>query len=234
MVTLFICVTTFAQKDELKAADKAVKKSDYAAAAAEIGKAEALIDGADDKTKAKFYYLKGQTYAAMAKTDPSESNYSTAAESFSSLFEVEKELGTSKYTDLAQPTLSTMIEDVSAKGIKSYQDKNYTAAKSELYQVYNLSPTDTVFLEYAANAAYLDKDYSMALDHFTALKDLGYTGIITEYTALNNDTGERENMGNKSQMDLMIKSKQYVEPKTTTTESKSPSIIINIAFVVCI
>ena len=231
LVALFICTATFAQKDELKAAEKAVKKNDYAAAAAEVGKAEALIAGADDKTKAKFYYLKGQTYAGMAKTDPSEANYDAAATSFNSLFEVEEKLGSSKYTALAEPTLTSMIEDISAKGIKSYQDKNYTAAKSELFQVFNLSPKDTVFLEYAANAAYLDKDYNTALNYFTSLKDLGYTGIITEYTALNNDTGERENLGSKTQMDLMVKTGTYSQPKTETSETKQPSIIKNIAFV---
>jgi hypothetical protein len=35
-----------------------------------------------------------------------------------------------------------------------------------------LSKKDTVYLEYAANAAYLDKDYDMALEYFTTLKDL--------------------------------------------------------------
>ena len=55
LVALFLCTATFAQKDELKAAEKAVKKNDYATAAAEIGKAEGLIAGADEKTKAKFF-----------------------------------------------------------------------------------------------------------------------------------------------------------------------------------
>ena len=231
LVTLFICSATFAQKDELKAAEKAVKKNDYATAAAEISKAEALIDGADDKTKAKFYYVKGETYAGLAKTDPSATNYDMAASSFNALFEVEENLGSSKYTTLAEPTLSTMISEISAVGIKSYQDKNYSGAKTELYQVYNLSPKDTVFLEYAANAAYLDKDYDMALDYFTALKDLGYTGITTEYTALNKETGERENMGTKSNMDLMVRTGTYSDPKVETTETKQPTIIKNIAFV---
>jgi tetratricopeptide (TPR) repeat protein len=231
LVALFICTATFAQKDEIKAAEKAVKKNDYVTAAAEVEKAEALIGSTDDKTKAKFYYLKGETYAGMAKTDPSEANYQAAAESFNALFELEKEQGSSKYTVLAEPTLNTMVTEISAKGIKSYQDQNYSAAKTELFQVYELSPKDTVFLEYAANAAYLDKDYSMALDHFTALKDLGYTGIITEYTALNNDTGERENMGSKTQMDLMVKTGTYSQPRVETSETKQPTIIKNIAFV---
>ena len=77
-----------------------------------------------------------------------------------------------------------MVTEISAKGIKSYQDKNYSAAKTELFQVYNLSPKDTVFLEYAANAAYLDKDYEMALKYFTSFKETGYTGLVTESTAL--------------------------------------------------
>lgn len=231
LVALFVCSATFAQKDELKAAEKAIKKNDYAASAAQIGNAESLISGADDKTKSKFYYLKGETYAGLAKTDPSEANYSTAASAFNSLFDVENKMGSSKYSDMAKPTLSTMISEVSAKGIKSYQDGNYSAAKSELFQVYNLSPKDTVFLEYAANAAYLDKDYDRALEYFTSLKEVGYTGIVTEYTAMNKETGERENMGTKSNMDLMVKTGTYSNPKSETSKSKQPTIIKNIAFV---
>ncbi len=231
LLTLFISLTTFAQKNELKAADKAIKKMDFATAKASISQAESLIANADDKTKAKFYYLKGQTYAGLSKTAPTAENYKAAADSYNTLFDLEKKIKSKKYTVLAEPSLNTMISDISAKGIKSYQDKNYEAAKNELYQVYTLSKKDTAFLEYAANSAYLAKDYDTALDYFTQLKEVGYTGILTEYTAKNVETGERENMASKTQMDLMIKSKQYVEPKTTTSESKQPSIIKNIAFV---
>jgi tetratricopeptide (TPR) repeat protein len=229
LFTLLLCVTTYAQKDELKAAEKALKSNDYAAAAVQIGNAEGMMAGMDDKTKAKFYYLKGETYAGMAKVDPSAANYNTASEAFNKLFETEGDGG--KYSVLARPTLDTMISEISAKGIKSYQDKNYTDAKTELFQVYNLSHKDTVFLEYAANAAYLDKDYDLALTYFTSLKDLNYTGITTEYTALNKETGERENMGTKANLDLMVKTGTYSDPLTTTTESKQATIVKNIAFV---
>lgn len=231
LVALFICTITYAQKDELKAAEKAVKKNDYAAAIVDIGKAEALIAGADDKTKAKFYYLKGESYAGLAKTDPSIENFNIAAESFTALFEEEDKMGSSKYSELARPTMNTLISEISAKGIQSYQNKDYTAAKTELFEVYHLSKTDTVFLEYAANAAYLDQDYPLALDYFTSLKDLGYTGISTEYTAINIDTGERENMGGKTNMDLMVKAGTHSDPLVNTSESKQPTIIKNIAFV---
>jgi len=231
LLTLFISLTTFAQKDEIKAAEKAFKKSDLAMAKTEIDKADASIANTDDKTKAKYYYIKGETYAGLSKTQPTSENYKVAADSFNALFALEKTMGSDKYTKLAEPTLNTMISDLSSKGIKSYQDKNYDAAKGELYQVYNLSSRDTAFLEYAANAAYLAKDFDTALDYFTQLKDVGYTGIVTEYSAKNVDTGEREAMSSVSQMDLMVKSKQYTDPKTTVTESKYPSIVKNIALI---
>ena len=231
LVTLLMCATTYAQKSELKVAEKALKSNDFAAAAAEIGKAEALISSADDKTKAKFYYLKVEAYAGMSKTDPSDVNYTMASTAFNDLTDLEKEMGSSKYTALASPSIDVMISDVSAKGIKSYQDKNYSEAKNDLYQVYQLSKKDTVYLEYAANAAYLDKDYDLALKYFTSLKDLQYTGITTEYTAVSVETGERENMSSVSNMDIMVKTGTYKDPEVTTSESKQPTIIKNIAFV---
>ncbi len=231
LLALFICTITYAQKDELKAAEKAVKKNDYAAAITEIVKAESLIAGADDKTKAKFYYLKGESYAGLTKTDDSIENFKIAAESFNALFETEEKTGSLKYSELARPTMDTLISEISAKGIQSYQSKDYTAAKTQLFEVYHLSKKDTAFMEYAANAAYLDKDYPLALEYFTTLKDLGYTGIITEYTALNIDSGERENMGGQSNMDLMVKAGTHSEPLAKTTESKQPTIVKNIAFV---
>ena len=231
LLFLFVSVASFAQKDQLKAAEKAIKKQDFAASKAPITQAESLIANVDDKTKAKFYYLKGLTYAGLAKTQPTSDNYEAAASAFNDLFAIEEKLKSTKYTKLAKPTLQTMISDLSTKGIKSYQSKNYSAAKSELYQVYNLSKSDTAFLEYAANAAYLAKDYDTALDYFGQLRDIGYTGITTEYTAKNIETGVRENLGNKTQMDLMVKSKQYTDPKISVTESKKPSIIKNIALI---
>ena len=53
----------FAQKNELKAAGKALKKQDYAGAVASISAAEALMGNMDAKLKAKFYFLKAQAYA---------------------------------------------------------------------------------------------------------------------------------------------------------------------------
>ena len=90
LIAFAVSFATFAQKDELKAAEKALKKTDYAAAKVPIDNAEALIANTDDKTKAKFYYLKGETYAGLTKTDPTMENFEIASISFNTLLEIEK------------------------------------------------------------------------------------------------------------------------------------------------
>jgi len=230
LVILLVSVTAFSQKDEIKAAEKALKASDFNTVLAEMNKAESMVSAMDDKTKAKYYYLKGEAYAGLSKTDPTAANYTGASAAFNELFALEKEMGSSKYSALAEPTLNTMVSDLTAKGSKSYQSKDYASAKSELKMVYDLSPSDTVFLDYAATAAYLDQDFDTAIEYYTELKDLGWTGIATEYTAINNETGERENMGSQNNMDLLVKSGTYSDPQVTVSESKQANTIKMIAF----
>jgi hypothetical protein len=52
---------TYAQKNEVKALEKAVKSEKFNETNSLISSAEALIANADDKTKAKFYYLKAKS-----------------------------------------------------------------------------------------------------------------------------------------------------------------------------
>ena len=233
MLTILISMSTYAQKDELKATDKALKGGDVTAAKAAIDKAEGMMANAEAKYKAKFYFLKAKTYYEIAKKNPSldENPYGTAAKSFQDLFAYEKESGKVKYTKEAQPLLDALVGEVSQKGIKEYQDKDFTKAKNTLYQTYLLTKKDTVFLEYAASAAYQEKDFDVALKYFKMLKEMGYTGITTIYSAVNNESGEKENFVSKSQMDLMIKAGQYKDAKTEVTKSKKPSIIKNIAWI---
>ncbi|MDH5413070.1 MAG: tetratricopeptide repeat protein [Flavobacteriaceae bacterium] len=233
LLAIFIGLSTYAQKDEIKAAEKALKSGDIATAKSSVDQAEGLIANADDKIKANFYFVKAKTYYDVAKKNPSldPNAYDTAAKSFQKLISFEKEIGKDKYTEEAQPLLNALVGDVSQKGIKEYQDKNYAAATKSLYQTYELSKKDTLFLEYAANAAYLDENYDTALDYFKRLKDMGYTGITTVYSATNIETGEVENFASKSQMDILVKSNQYKDPKVEISESKRATVVKNIAYI---
>ena len=57
---LFLSLTVFAQKDQIKTAEKALKSGDFAAAMAAVNEAEGLIAGVDQKTTAKYYYIRAK------------------------------------------------------------------------------------------------------------------------------------------------------------------------------
>lgn len=212
----------FAQKNEIKVVEKALKKSDFKTAKQTI---EAIDENAvEDKYKAKYYFLKGNAYG--------KSNVEKAAEAYNKLFEVEKASGKAKYTKEAAPKLATLIQFVSEKAIKAYnEDKNYKAATKNFYLTYKLSPEDTSFLYNAAVSASLHKDYDTSLKYYEKLQDLGYTGIATQYFAVNKETGAKENLGSKENRDTMIKFGRYKEPTSSSTKSKQADIIKNIGYI---
>ena len=59
-----VTAMSFAQKDEVKAIEKALKNSNFANAKSAVSAAEGLIGNMDDKMKAKFLFLKAQALYA--------------------------------------------------------------------------------------------------------------------------------------------------------------------------
>ena len=215
----------FAQKNELKAAGKALKKQNYAGAVTAITAAEALMGTMDAKLKAKFYFLKAQAFAGQKK-------YSVAADAFSALFAFEKETGKQKYTSKAKPMQGQLTKEVSEKALKLYNDeKDYKNASELFYLTYKLSPTDTSFMYNAAVSATQAKELDVALTYYRDLKSIGYTGIVLEYFATNKETGEEEKVDSKSQRNLYVKSGQYTNPQDKGSKSKKATIVKNIALI---
>jgi tetratricopeptide (TPR) repeat protein len=214
----------FAQKKELKIVEKAIKKNDFKAAKETIATLESNEDAIESKYKAKYYYLKGAAYG--------KSNVKKAAEAYNKLFSVEKESGKAKYTKEAQPKLNALIQFVSQKAIDAYnKEKNYSIATKNFYLTYKLSPKDTSFLYNAAVSASLDKDYDNSLKYYKELQEIGYTGINTQYLAVNKKTGKEENLGDKSNRDTMVKFGTYINPTEKTSESKQSDIVKNIGYI---
>lgn len=220
----FVTVVSFGQKSELKIAEKAIKKQDFASAITAITSAESLIANADAKLKSKFYFLKGQAHAGKKE-------YKLAADAYNSLFNFEKQIGKKRYTDKAKPMLNVVIQDVSNRAIKFYNLKDYKNATTDFYTTYVLSPSDTSFLYNAAVSASIDKDYTQSLKLYGELKEVGYTGVLTQFIATNKKTGKVENMGSKNQRDLMVKSGQYTNPTVEVSKSKKAEIVKNIGYI---
>lgn len=219
-----LSVGSFAQKKELKTAEKALKNNDFSGAITAIKAAEGLIANADAKYKSMFYFLKGQAFAG-------KKDYITAATAFNQLMDFEKKTGKNRYGSKASPIVNKMLQKVSNKAIDLYNNKDYKAAAENFYLTYKLSPRDTSFAFNAAISASQAKDYDKALKYYEELQRIGYTGIETQYLATNKATGKVENMGSKQQSDLMVKTGQYIKPEVKTTIPKTGTIVKNIALI---
>ena len=209
-----------AQKSELKAAEKAIKKQDFTTAISTLNNVEgAVMINGEDRYKSKFYFLKGKALAATK-------DYKNSAEAFSEL----STMGESKYSEEAKPILNQMIQEVSNKAIDLYNNKkDFKNAADNFYLTYVLSPADTSFVFNAAISATQAKEYDTAIKYYKELRKVGYTGIVTQYCATNKLTGKVEDLGSKKHRDLMVKTKKYIKPEDKSSESKTAIIVKSIA-----
>jgi tetratricopeptide (TPR) repeat protein len=218
-----LSIASFAQKSELKAAEKALKKGQFKEAKAFIASLESIEASLEPKYIAKYYYLKGTVYGT--------SNVKKAADAYNKLFEYEKQTGKLKYTEEAKFKLSQLAQFLINKAIEDYNNKDFKKATENFYFTYKLSPIDTSFLYNAAMSSYLSKDYDLSLAYFKELQNINYTGIVTSYLALNKETGKEETFESKSQRDLMVKTDQYSTPRDNVSESKQAEIVKNIGYI---
>ena len=181
---LLISVATFAQKDQIKSAEKALKGGDAQGAVAILKDAENLVVNAKDVEQAQYYFVQGNAYLALADKKVDESkNLSLAAESYKKLIDVEKASGKIKYSTQA----ATSITDIKGKLINSAiadsQASKHAESAKKLYDAYLLDKKDTINLYYAASTAVNAQDFDLALPMYEDLKKLNYSGKGTSYLA---------------------------------------------------
>ncbi len=228
-LALLVSAFSFSQKNELKAAEKAIKNKNFADAKAAIQSAEPLIGSTDDKTKAKFYFLKGQ--ALYANGSSSGKEIDEAIESFNMVSDIESKSGKVKYSANVEEIKTQILSGVLTNANSALKNKQYMLSSNGFNKAYRMSPKDTLYLYYAASTAVTAKDYDTSLKYYEELRDLGYTGIDMEYTAINKESNETETFDSKSLRDFAVKSGSHIVPKSRKKESKSGEIIKNIALI---
>lgn len=211
---------SFAQKKELKIIEKAVKKENFADAKAALPQVEGLLSSMDEKSKAKFYYLKGQVLYANGKGV--DANLDTIIESFNKA----KEGYTSEIKTLKQK----MTNELLTVGNTAYEKKNYSKSSKYFENAYKVSKKDTLFLYYAASAAVSVQEYDRSLKLYEELKSLDFTGVSKEYFATEKASGKEVILA-KNTRDLYVKSGTHIKPGERMTESKKPEIVKNIALI---
>ena len=229
---MLISVATFAQKDQIKAAEKALKGGNSQEALTILQGAESLSATAPDAEKAQFFFVKGNALLDLAnKNVETGKNLSLAAKAYQDLIATEKVSGKMKYSTQA----ATSITEIKYKLINSAiadskADKNSDSA-IKLYDAYLLDKKDTINLYYAASTYINAKDYDMAYKLYDELKTLNYTGKGTSYLAVNKLTGEEDFYATAQERDKFVKLGTHEKPRTEVIPSKKGEIYKNMALI---
>jgi tetratricopeptide (TPR) repeat protein len=229
---LLISVASFAQKDEIKAAEKALKKGNSQEAVIILQGAESLMSNASEDEKAQFFFVKGNTYLDLAnKSVDTDKNLGLAADAYLSLVEVEKTSGKSKYSDQATKSIMEIKYKLINSAIADSKiDKNSQSAK-KLYDAYLLDKKDTLNLYYAASTYVNAKEYDKALKVYEELKKMNYSGEATNYLAINKLTSEEDLFKTVQERDRMVKMGTHEKPTTEVIPSKRGEIYKNMALI---
>ena len=229
LVAMSFTMVGFAQKNEIKAADKALKEGDAMGAKTSLEAASGSIEGADEKVQAQYHFLRGKIYADLAKKGD-DSAFETAVSSLKKADEIEKKSGKVKYGKEIQQYLAAVTADLVNSAVADNGEKKFKEAAEKLYLSFKISPKDTSYLYYAASSAVNGGEFEQALEYYNELQELGYDGSGIEYKATNVSTGEVELM-DKVQRDLMVKSGTYTDPIDEKTPSKKAEIVKNTALI---
>ena len=191
----------FTQKKELKLVDKQVKAGEYENALKSLETIEDLIETSEDKTKAKYYYLKG--LARYQNGTGSFENKLLSIVDFNKVKNIEEsssKIYTLKVDNIFTDLFNSFVDDSRS----SLENKNYKNSYMNLEAAYKVSKKDTLYLYNAALLATEAEEYSTALDFYERLIKLGYTGISINYLATEKETGKEQVFQDKKSRDFSV------------------------------
>ena len=209
----------YAQKKELRQAQKLFKASKIEEAKTSLSANQAIIEGSDDaKIKTQYHFLKGQ----IARLDKDfQASYDNLK-----LAEGNSSLKTALATEIQQLT-----SDIVNAAIAQSEAKEFIPSSENLYLAYQINPEENKdYLYYAATNAVNGSDYNIALERYIQLRDINYTGVVTKYYVTDVASGEETEVS-ATEFGIYQKSKDYTNARSEDTESKYPEIVKNIALI---
>jgi tetratricopeptide (TPR) repeat protein len=231
-VAFILSIATFAQKDEIKAAEAAMKENNFTQAISVLKGAENLLGTAKDKQKAQYYLVLGKAYFANGTTP---ANFQLASQSLNKVIEIEKN-GSKTYTEEALVTINDLIKKVSEKASAFYSEgldlskdeanhdltiEKFKQSAMSFEEVYNLSARDTIFLQNSAYVYYFAEEYQKSIDNYRKLLNLGFTGAGTIYSAKSIVNEQEVFYDSKKEMDDQVKLKLVVDPQVKIKEPQT-------------
>lgn len=229
---LFLSVTSFAQKNEIKAAEKALKAGNSSEALTILTGAEYLTANAPDAEKAQFLFVKGNAYFDLSnKKVDTDKNLILAAKAYQDLIAAEKVSGKAKYSAQAATSIAQIKGQLVNGAIEDTKVNKDAEGAEKLYQAYLLEKKDTINLYYAASTYVNAKDYDKALKLYEELKVLNYSGKATYYYAVNKVSGQEDFFNTAADRDRMVKMGTHEKPRVENVPSKRGEIYKNVALI---
>lgn len=235
MAGFLFSLNVLAQKDEIKAAENAIKANNFSEAVQVLKSAEPLLATAKDKMKAQYYLALGKALFANG-TQPSQTG--EAAKAFKKVIDIENN-PTSTYSQEAGTIFNNIIGEINKKATENYRkglennnDESTIATAKEYFgksaagfeQIYNLSEKDTAFYQNAAFIYYFAGQHDKSNEIYQKLLDLKYTGASTTYLAKSVMNDEEVAYATKAERDNQVKMKLAKEPKDEIRENQTNEI----------
>ena len=217
---------SYGQRKELRQAEKLLDQSFYNEALNVLSQIESMIDGVDQKYQAHYYYLEGWALKG-------DSKFNESVASLKKAIEIDNKIKLNKYAEESSFLIEQVEADLVNSAVADNKKDDYKSAAKKLYDAYLINPdkeNNIHYLYYAASSAVNAKEYDISLEYYLFLKNMGYTGITSEFFVTPVES-EIEEKVTETEYNLFKSSKDYTNPRIGKTESRLPEIVKNIALI---
>jgi tetratricopeptide (TPR) repeat protein len=222
---------TYAQKNQIKAAQKELKAGNSEQVLTILSPVEYLISNASDEDRIHFYYIKGTALVDLANQNINTSkNLSQAVTAFNDLIEVEKESNQYKYTSEALESLGKIKVGLINNANDDLSVANFTESSNKFYQAYLIDKKDTLQLYNAAVSYKNAHENELALKCYEELKAINYSGNIEVYIAYSKSKLKDEYFGTIKERNTQIQNGTHFRPRQEF-QSKKAEIYKSIAMI---
>jgi tetratricopeptide (TPR) repeat protein len=229
---LLLSITAIAQKNEIKAAEKAIKSGDAQGAITILDGVAYMMTNAQEVEKAQYCFVKGNAFMDLAnKSIETDKNLSNAAKQYQELIELEKESGKPKYSVQASTTITEIKGKLINAAIADTKVNKDADGARKLHEAYLLDKKDTINLYYAASTYVNAKEYSTALGLYEELKKLNYSGKAVYFYATNKASGQEDFFPNAKERDNFVTMGTHEKPRNENVPSKRGEISKNVALI---
>ncbi len=223
---LFLVISNIAlaQKKELKELEKALQGKKYYEAATILKSIDE--NAVEEKSKADYYYFKGETLIGdAAKSKATEDQIAIAKQSLRTAVSLDskRKAGADILISTANNRLYAIVQELAKNG-------KLVEAAGLLDIIYEDDTSKLDILNIAASLYYHAGEFKKATNHFEVLFDKGFTGVKSSFYAVEVATGEKRIFPNLKSRDIGVISKEYVKPTNEDSPSEVGNIVLSLVW----